>query len=241
MRVRKPILTFLISVASLLGVNSLVTAQEVDPPTAVAGQFDYYMLSLSWAPEYCHSHSSDTYECGQGKTFVLHGLWPDYYPTADGGQYNDGGYPANCTNDPLTDAATSAYPNLFASPNLAQHEWPKHGTCSGLVDSNGAEDPMQYFALVQKVYQAVTIPSNYSGATGTFTTTASQIAQDFANADPSGTLTPASVVPSCASKKYLSEVYVCYAQDGSAPTQCGSDIVQTSQKSCPGNITVTGP
>ncbi len=235
MRAIKHLLTFSISLASLLGVNSAVTAQEVDPPAAVAGQFDYYMLSLSWAPEYCHSHSSDTHECGQGKTFVLHGLWPDYLPTSQGGQYHNGGYPANCSDAPLTPEAENAYPDLFASPNLAEHEWPKHGTCSGLAD------PTQYFALVKQVYESVTIPQNYSQASETFTTTAAHIAQDFAKADPNGILTPASVVPSCVGHKYLSEVYVCYSQDGSKPVACGRDIVHTSQKSCPGNITVTGP
>src|SRR5205823_211721 len=54
----------------------------------LAGQFDYYVLSLSWAPTYCQTHADDRAECsGKGFGFVLHGLWP---------QYDNGGYPENC-------------------------------------------------------------------------------------------------------------------------------------------------
>jgi hypothetical protein len=31
---------------------------------AQAGQFDYYVLSLSWAPTYCLTHMGDGAECG---------------------------------------------------------------------------------------------------------------------------------------------------------------------------------
>src|SRR5262249_27443063 len=44
-----------------------------------AGSFDYYLLALSWAPNYCASHPGDhSSECqiGNHKAFVLHGLWP---------------------------------------------------------------------------------------------------------------------------------------------------------------------
>ena len=40
-----------------------------------AGQFDHYVLSLSWAPTYCLTHANDSEECsGKGYGFVLHGL-----------------------------------------------------------------------------------------------------------------------------------------------------------------------
>src|ERR1700684_1900619 len=56
-----------------------------------AGIFDYYVLSLSWAPTYCLTHTADGAECsGKGYGFVLHGLWP---------QYESGGYPDRCDSD----------------------------------------------------------------------------------------------------------------------------------------------
>ena len=67
---------------------------------AVAGQFDYYLLSLSWSPTYCLTHGTDRDQCGsKGYGFVLHGLWP---------QYSGGGYPENCATDAPLDAARAA-------------------------------------------------------------------------------------------------------------------------------------
>src|ERR1700751_2317489 len=60
------------------------------PQPAGAQSFDYYLLNLSWSPEFCYSHQSAP-ECGLHKTFVLHGLWP---------QNADGTYPQNCSNVP---------------------------------------------------------------------------------------------------------------------------------------------
>ena len=54
------------------------------------GVFDYYVLSLSWSPEFCYSHPGKP-ECQSGHHgFVVHGLWPQF---ADG-------YPENCSNAP---------------------------------------------------------------------------------------------------------------------------------------------
>jgi ribonuclease T2 len=73
------------------------------PPSATQA-FDYYLLNISWSPEYCHGHPSDI-QCARHSTFVLHGLWP-----ADPSQYAD----------------------IYPDPGLLKHEWKTHGTCSGL-------------------------------------------------------------------------------------------------------------
>src|SRR5215472_5142960 len=76
-------------------------------PSAVAApnpnqHFDYFLLNLSWSPEFCHSHSNAP-ECGQHMTFVLHGLWP---------QNADGTYPENCSNAPGP-SNPSQYSDIF--------------------------------------------------------------------------------------------------------------------------------
>ncbi len=43
--------------------------------TSAPGQFDFYLLNLSWSPEFCHGHP-DAAECSQHRAFTLHGLWP---------------------------------------------------------------------------------------------------------------------------------------------------------------------
>ena len=50
------------------------TAAFAAQPSATKN-FDYYLLNLSWSPEFCHSHPNAT-ECAQRAGFVLHGLWP---------------------------------------------------------------------------------------------------------------------------------------------------------------------
>src|SRR5579871_3179389 len=96
-----------------------------------AGEFDYYVLSLSWAPTYCLTHADDGAECsGKGYGFALHGLWP---------QYDSGGYPEECaTQFELSADAAAKGRTVYPSERLMQHEWLEHGTCSGL-------DALMYF------------------------------------------------------------------------------------------------
>ena len=138
---------------------------------AQAGQFDYYLLSLSWAPTYCLTHADDGAECaGKGYGFVVHGLWP---------QYDTGGYPENCsTQFELSDAAASKGRALFPSEHLMQHEWQQHGTCSGL-------DARTYFDTVDRATSAVKIPADLGNtAELTYSLTVAQIAELFHSANP---------------------------------------------------------
>ncbi len=55
---------------------------------AAPGQFDFYLLNLSWSPEFCATHG-DSPECGRNLGFVVHGLWP---------QDTNGDYPQHCSD-----------------------------------------------------------------------------------------------------------------------------------------------
>ncbi len=101
---------------SLVPASTACAAQ----PSATQN-FDYYLLNLSWSPEFCHSHPNAT-ECAEHSTFVLHGLWP---------QNNDGTYPQNCSTEPGPHNPAD-YNDIYADPGLLRHEWRTHGTCSGL-------------------------------------------------------------------------------------------------------------
>jgi ribonuclease T2 len=233
MRIKKSVLTFFVSLVSLVGVHSAATAgapQAIEG--AAPGQFDYYVLSLSWSPEFCHGHSSDP-QCGQGYGFVLHGLWPEN---------NNYTYPADCSsNYQLSPSQIADYPFPFPTTKLVEHEWPKHGTCSGL-------DPVTYVGTAANLFNidpqspnpgTVVIPTNgdgnYTKPTG-FTTTHDGIVKDFASAN---NLSQSSIAPMC-SGKYLSEVYICYANDGVTPTACDRSTLTNSANSCRGTITVPG-
>jgi ribonuclease T2 len=113
------------------------------------GKFDYYLLSLSWAPNYCAGHPSDhSNECkiGGRTAFVLHGLWP---------QANSGKPPMSCSGaSPVAKATVDHMLQFMPSRGLIQHEWQKHGTCSGL----SAQD---YFAKVEQAFKSVRVPGEY--------------------------------------------------------------------------------
>ncbi len=113
----------------------------------VPGDFDYYVLTLSWSPSYCEAEGAraDRFQCASGRPyhFVVHGLWPQY----------ERGWPEFCrtTDSRPSEATVRGMLDIMPSPSLVLHEWQKHGTCAGLsVDG--------YFELVRKARQAVRIP-----------------------------------------------------------------------------------
>lgn len=110
-----------------------------------AAQFDFYLLNISWSPEFCQTHPGAA-ECASHPTFVLHGLWP---------QNNDGTYPHNCSSAPGP-ADPSQYSDIFPDPGLLQHEWSTHGTCSGL-------SPDEYFSAARTAFKTVAVPPKLAG------------------------------------------------------------------------------
>jgi ribonuclease T2 len=176
-----------------------------------AGTFDYYLLSLSWAPTYCLTHAGDTAECAaKGYGFVVHGLWP---------QFDQGGYPENCpTNFQLTAEAESAGRSIYPSQGLMQHEWREHGTCSGL-------DALGYFKMVDRATSAVRAPAALDAPRATQNLSAAQIADLFRGANAQ--LRSDGLVVAC-SRGDLSEIRVCLTKD-LALRSCGRGV----RNSCP--------
>lgn len=114
---------------------------HVRPHTAASGSgFDFYLLNLSWSPEYCHGHPSAA-ECAARATFVLHGLWPEN---------TDGSYPENCSSAPGP-ADPAQFKDIYPDPSLLEHEWEAHGSCSGLSGD-------AFFQSVRSAFRAVNIP-----------------------------------------------------------------------------------
>ena len=155
---------------------------------AASANFDFYLLNLSWSPEFCHSHPV-AQECAAHATFVLHGLWPEN---------NDGSYPENCSSAPGP-ADPSAYRNIYPDAGLLEHEWHAHGTCSGL-------SPDEFFATARAAYNSVKLPPRLTGLTAQISLTPGEIFDLFAQADSS--LPRASLAISCG-HNYLTAVEVC--------------------------------
>jgi ribonuclease T2 len=162
------------------------------------GVFDYYLLTLSWSPEFCHSHA-DKPECQSGHHgFVVHGLWP---------QYTDG-YPENCSTAPgLSNPAEMA--DVMPDAGLVNHEWSTHGTCSGL-------DAESYFKLLRRAFTSVKVPEQFAAPRENFSISPQEVKNEFVQANPN--LRPDELTVSCGNN-YLTAVSLCLTMD-LKPTAC---------------------
>jgi len=119
----------LLAFAALAGAGTL-SAQ--DRRQNAPGEFDFYVLSLSWSPSFCDaaaergSSGRSQIQCGgRPFSFVVHGLLPQY----------EHGFPDYCQRpSPRLDRnIMSSMLDLMPAPGLIFAEWDKHGTCSGWV------------------------------------------------------------------------------------------------------------
>jgi ribonuclease T2 len=136
------------------------------------GSFDYYLLTLSWAPEFCSTHggNASSSECDPKRHFgfVVHGLWPEN---------DDGSYPQHCAPaQPVAQATVEQMLPIMPARGLIQHEWSTHGTCSGL-------DTQTYFGDIQKAFRQVQIPQEYRAPAKSLSVSPSEIEQKFADAN----------------------------------------------------------
>ncbi len=176
-----------------------------------AGEFDYYLLSLSWAPTYCLTHSDDGDECSsKGYGFVLHGLWP---------QYESGGYPEQCQTDyELSEDAAAKGRSVYPSPRLMSHEWQTHGTCSGL-------SALEYFRTADRSTASVRIPAEFDAPRADATLSSGQIVDLFRKSNPA---MPDGAMTVACSRANMSEIRICLTRD-LAPRACGRGV----RTSCP--------
>ncbi len=197
---------------TLMALTAGADARRPHGPRAQAGQFDYYAVALSWSPAYCASHR-DAAECQRRLGFVLHGVWPQYA----------NGYPESCGTERLPGDVRVKYGTLFPAPGLIDHEWSKHGTCSGL-------DPASYFALVASLKGKVAIPGAFDHPTAPVRTTNRDFAQAFQAANPG--LAPDAVLPFCGGGgRFLREIHVCYDKRGGS-LSCSASEIKRSSNSC---------
>jgi ribonuclease T2 len=179
-----------------------VLAPAQEPRQNAPGDFDFYVLSLSWSPSFCAAAA----ERGRGRppgmqcgarpySFVVHGLWPQY----------DKGFPEYCQvpSPRLNHEIVSSMLDLMPAPHLIFNEWDRHGTCSGL-------SPGAYFETIRKARAVVKIPPEYLNLQQPLSVAPAAIEDAFIKANPG--LSPDDVSVEC-SRKRLSEVRLCLAKD----------------------------
>lgn len=176
---------------------------------APTGDFDYYILALSWSPTYCLEEADprrDRAQCQSSRpfAFVLHGLWPQH----------ERGYPDRCdvSEARVPDAIIDTVMDIMPSRGLAGHQWRKHGSCTGLSQAD-------YFAASRAAFSSVKIPSEFKTLTTYVSTTPAKVEQAFLAVNPG--LTRDGVTVTC-SRQHLREVRVCLTKDFKFRS-CGAD------------------
>jgi ribonuclease T2 len=208
-----------LTLSFLLLFAVVALAQErpaVDRRQNTPGQFDFYVLALSWSPSYCEAARertparTDEQQCGgRPFSFVVHGLWPQY----------EQGFPSFCqVPAPRLDRhIVSGALDLMPSPRLIFHEWDRHGTCSGL-------SPRAYFETVRKARAVVKIPADFMDLDKPIAVKPDEVAEAFVKVNPG--LSRAAFAVTCDSKR-LSEIRICLNRDFSF-----RDCADVARRSC---------
>jgi ribonuclease T2 len=179
------------------------------------GQFDFYVLSLSWSPSFCAANAERSFrrpdpQCGpRPYSFVVHGMWPQY----------DRGFPEFCQVPAprLGRNIVSSMLDLMPSPRLVYHEWDRHGTCSGLSQS-------AYFDTIRKARAVVKIPPQYLELHSPQTVTPDEVEDAFVAANPG--LTREGISVTCGGRR-LDEVHICLSR-----TLQFRDCPEVERRSC---------
>lgn len=195
----------------LLAIAALCWAGAARAEGERAGDFDYYVLSLSWSAAWCalegDSRKDPQCDAGRGLTFVLHGLWP---------QYEDG-WPSFCRTgerDP-TRAETAAMADVMGGSGLAFYQWKKHGRCSGL----SAPD---YYRTARAAYQRLKVPGVFADVSRPLTLPASVIEDAFLESNPG--LTAEQITITC-EEGLIQEVRLCLTPELGF-RRCGDDAIR---------------
>ena len=195
--------------AICISVSAVTAAAE---PT-----FSYYLLSLSYAPDFCAqpTGNKDPRECGSGRHigFVVHGLWPQV-------EGNRG--PENCGSaSPVSEDIVRATLSYIPTESLIQHEWATHGTCTGLKAAD-------YFTFVRRARDMIKIPSELASPSTQLRMGSKEVEAKFAAANPN--FPRGAFRVSCYRDMELQEVRIALNKDlsprvyGSGGGSCGATL-----------------
>ena len=197
----------MLRILALLAALSLPAATRADTP----GAFDYYVLSLSWSPNWCdregRADGSPQCDPDAGFGWVLHGLWPQY----------ERGWPDFCRTGfaPPSRSQTAGMADVMGTSGLAWHQWRKHGSCSGL-------SPADYYARARAALDRVTRPAILEELDRAVTLPASLIEEAFLRDNPE--LDPDGITITCRDGQ-IQEARICLTRDLDF-RRCGADVIR---------------
>jgi len=191
-------------------------------------QSTLYVYAYSWTPGFCNGY---TYpgcmnpELYWTTNLTIHGLWP---------QYNTTGYPSSCNNEPFDVSVPEMiglskmiqyWPNVQATESTAsydsfwEHEWTKHGTCTGLSQ-------YEYFNSAIQLTFRIPTPDILYRSIGQ-NVSATELRNSFGGSDY--------VALQC-SNQHLTGLYTCWNQIDGIPTyqmKCPTSV--SKEDSCISN------
>jgi ribonuclease T2 len=179
-------------------VVAALPAAAQDRRQNAPGNFDFYVLSLSWSPSFCESagERAPRQQCGaRPYSFVVHGLWPQY----------EKGFPEFCQVPAprLPRNIVSSMLDIMPAPRLIYNEWDKHGTCSGL-------SARAYFETIRKARAFIKIPEPYLEPSAALTVSPREVEDAFIKVNPG--MTDEAIAVNCDQRR-LREVRICLTKE----------------------------
>lgn len=197
-------LALLAALATLIAAPVLAEGEQ-------AGDFDYYVMALSWSPNWCALEGAGRFapECddGAGLGFTLHGLWPQY----------ESGWPSYCrttARDPSR-SDSAAMEDVMGSAGLAWYQWKKHGRCSGLAAAD-------YYDTARRAFAAITQPPVFGQMDRRLQLPAEVVEAAFLESNPG--LSRDQITITCADG-HIQEARICLTKD-LQPRRCGPDVIR---------------
>ena len=176
-----------------------------------SGEFDYFVLALSWSPNWCalegDARGSDQCDARHDHGWTLHGLWPQYHQ----------GWPSYCRTGQRapTRAMTASMADIMGSSGLAWHQWKKHGSCAGISAAD-------YYAASRKAYDSVTRPPVFRKLDKDIRLPARVVEEAFLKANPE--IEADGLTVTCRGE-FIQEVRVCLSKT-LQPVPCGRDVIK---------------
>ena len=186
-----------------------LSAPMVNAEGELAGEFDYFVVSLSWSPNWCalEGEARNSPQCEEDHGWILHGLWPQFHK----------GFPSYCRTSkrPPSRGMTADMADIMGTSGLAWHQWNKHGSCTGLSATD-------YYALSRKAYASIKRPAVFRKLDRTVKLPASVVEEAFLKANPN--MERDGVTITCRDG-HIQEARVCVSRD-LTPVPCGQDVVR---------------
>jgi ribonuclease T2 len=205
------------------------------------GDFDYYVLALSWSPTYCEGQQNRE-DGDRGRSYNRYGDDDRYedrrsYSRRRGDsdeqcsgtrpyafvlhglwpQYERRGWPEMCEmrDRPwVPDETIDRMMDIMPSRKLVIQEYRKHGTCSGL-------QPDQYFESARRAFRQIRVPEEFQDLPEPLSVTPQQIQQAFLAANPHLT---ADMIQVVCSRRLLRELRICFSKD-LTPRSCSQNEI----------------